>query len=53
VIPGNACRTESANRNPNAAAIKSSLGMLIDVIGATLDFAAINRTDTNPFLLGP
>jgi hypothetical protein len=46
----NACRTESANRNPNAAAINSSLGMLIDVNGATLDFAAINRTDTNPFL---
>ena len=46
----NACRTESANCNPNAAAINSSLGMLSDVNGATLDFAAINRTDNNPFL---
>jgi hypothetical protein len=46
----NAYRTESANRNHNTASINSSLGLLTDINCATLDFAAINRADTNTFL---
>jgi hypothetical protein len=46
----NDCRTESANRNPNTVAINSSLGMLTDINGVTLDFAAINRADTNSLI---